>query len=106
MYSLPSRYLSCINFMSVFLFSFFLYTISLHDVVIEYSLIGSFVPFGGFFSTPELKLPFSGFNKEITGPVSSVSDQTQSTLPPWLQMTTRIDLNQTICAKVGILSLL
>ncbi|KAL1217840.1 Protein SMAX1-LIKE 8 [Cardamine amara subsp. amara] len=64
------------------------------------SLMGSFVPFGGFFSTPsDLKLPFSGFNKEITGPVSSVSDQTQSTLPPWLQMTTRIDLNQKFDAK-------
>ncbi|ESQ52718.1 hypothetical protein EUTSA_v10016208mg [Eutrema salsugineum] len=59
------------------------------------SLMGSFIPFGGFFSTPsDLKLPFSGFNKEITGPVSSVSDQTQSTLPPWLQITTRTDLNQ------------
>ncbi|CAG7880895.1 hypothetical protein BRARA_C02057 [Brassica rapa] len=59
------------------------------------SLMGSFVPFGGFFSTPsDMKLPFSGFNKEITGPVSSISDQTQSTLPPWLQMTTIPDLNQ------------
>ncbi|KAJ4869368.1 Double Clp-N motif-containing P-loop nucleoside triphosphate hydrolases superfamily protein [Raphanus sativus] len=57
--------------------------------------MGSFVPFGGFFSTPcDLKLPFSGFNKEITGPVSSISDQTQSTLPPWLQMTTITDLHQ------------
>ncbi|CAA7015959.1 unnamed protein product [Microthlaspi erraticum] len=28
--------------------------------------MGSFVPFGGFFSTPsDLKLPFSGFKKEI-----------------------------------------
>ncbi|KAG2326318.1 hypothetical protein Bca52824_009046 [Brassica carinata] len=59
------------------------------------SLMGSFVPFGGFFSTPsDLKLPFSGFNKETTGPVSSISNKTQSTLPPWLQMTTRTDLNQ------------
>ncbi|CDY07622.1 BnaA03g18890D [Brassica napus] len=59
------------------------------------SLMGSFVPFGGFFSTPfDMKLPFSGFNKEITEPVSSISDQTQSTLPPWLQMTTIPDLNQ------------
>ncbi|CAH8313127.1 unnamed protein product [Eruca vesicaria subsp. sativa] len=58
------------------------------------SLMGSFVPFGGFFSTPDLKLPFSGYNKEITKPVSSISDQTQSTLPPWLQMTTIIDSNQ------------
>ncbi|KAG7643754.1 ATPase AAA-type core [Arabidopsis suecica] len=65
------------------------------------SLIGSFVPFGGFFSTTpsELKLPFSGFKTEITGPVSSISDQTQSTLPPWLQMTTRTDLNQKSSAK-------
>ncbi|KAG7569865.1 Clp N-terminal domain superfamily [Arabidopsis thaliana x Arabidopsis arenosa] len=65
------------------------------------SLIGSFVPFGGFFSTTpsDLKLPFSGFNKEITGPVSSISDLTQSTLPPWLQMTTRADLNQKSAAK-------
>lgn len=69
--------------------------------------MGSFVPFGGFFSTPsDLKLPFSGYNKEITGPVSSISDQTQTTLPPWLQMTTRIDLNQKSGAKVGLLSLL
>uniref|UniRef100_A0A1J3CWG7 Chaperone protein ClpB n=1 Tax=Noccaea caerulescens TaxID=107243 RepID=A0A1J3CWG7_NOCCA len=64
------------------------------------SLMGSFVPFGGFFSTPsDLKLPFSGFKKEITGPVSSISDQTQSTLPPWLRMTTRTDLNQKTDAK-------
>ncbi|KFK36901.1 hypothetical protein AALP_AA4G187500 [Arabis alpina] len=58
------------------------------------SLMGSFVPFGGFFSTPtDLKLPFTGINKEITGPVSSISDQSQSTVPPWLQMTTRTGLN-------------
>ncbi|CAA7028920.1 unnamed protein product [Microthlaspi erraticum] len=64
------------------------------------SLMGSFVPFGGFFSTPsDLKLPFSGFKKKITGPVSSISDQTQSTLPPWLQMTTRTDLNQKTATK-------
>ncbi|XP_010508902.1 PREDICTED: protein SMAX1-LIKE 8 isoform X1 [Camelina sativa] len=64
------------------------------------SLMGSFIPFGGFFSTPsDMKLPFSGFNKDITGPVSSISDQTQSTLPPWLQMTTRTDLNQKSGAK-------
>ncbi|CAH2058654.1 unnamed protein product [Thlaspi arvense] len=68
------------------------------------SLMGSFVPFGGFFSTPsDLKLPFSGFNKETTGPVSSISDQTQSTLPPWLQMSTRTDLNQKSGSKVRIL---
>ncbi|RID61415.1 hypothetical protein BRARA_E00567 [Brassica rapa] len=65
------------------------------------SLMGSFVPFGGFFSTPsDLKLPFSGFNKETTEPVSSISDQTQSTLPPWLQMTTRTDLNQISGSKI------
>ncbi|XP_010505734.1 PREDICTED: protein SMAX1-LIKE 8 [Camelina sativa] len=65
------------------------------------SLMGSFIPFGGFFSTPsDMKLPFSGFNKDITGPVSSISDQTQSTLPPWLQMTTRTDLNQKSGAKI------
>ncbi|CAN8287096.1 unnamed protein product [Cochlearia groenlandica] len=59
------------------------------------SLMGSFVPFGGFFSSPsDLKLPFSGFNNQITEPVSSISDHTQSTLPPWLQMTTRTNLNQ------------
>ncbi|KAG2332388.1 hypothetical protein Bca52824_003568 [Brassica carinata] len=64
------------------------------------SLTGSFVPFGGFFSTPfDIKLPFSGYNKEITGPVSSVSDQTQCTLPPWLQMTTITDLHQKSCSK-------
>ncbi|KAJ0262408.1 hypothetical protein HA466_0053450 [Hirschfeldia incana] len=64
------------------------------------SLMGSFVPFGGFFSTPsDLKLPFSGYNKEITGPISSISDQTQCTLPPWLQMTTITDLNQKSCSK-------
>lgn len=89
---------------------FFLYVLLsyLHDVVIEHSLIGSFVPFGGFFSTTpsDLKLPFSGFNKEITGPVSSISDQTQSTLPPWLQMTSRADLNQKSGVKVGLHSLL
>nr|VDC80265.1 unnamed protein product [Brassica rapa] len=68
------------------------------------SLMGSFVPFGGFFSTPsDMKLPFSGFNKEITGPVSSISDQTQSTLPPWLQMTTIPDLNQKSDPKVCLL---
>ncbi|KAF2612835.1 hypothetical protein F2Q70_00008666 [Brassica cretica] len=68
------------------------------------SLMGSFVPFGGFFSTPyDMKLPFSGFNKEITGPVSSISDQTQSTLPPWLQMTTIPDLNQKSDPKVRLL---
>ncbi|KAJ4872070.1 Double Clp-N motif-containing P-loop nucleoside triphosphate hydrolases superfamily protein [Raphanus sativus] len=66
--------------------------------------MGSFVPFGGFFSTPcDLKLPFSGFNKEITGPVSSISDQTQSTLPPWLQMTTITDLHQKSDPKVRLL---
>ncbi|CAN6831384.1 unnamed protein product [Brassica oleracea] len=65
------------------------------------SLMGSFVPFGGFFSTPsDLKLPFSGLNKETTEPVSSISDQTQSTLPPWLQMTTRTDLIQTSGSKI------
>ncbi|XP_056845078.1 protein SMAX1-LIKE 8 [Raphanus sativus] len=65
------------------------------------SLMGSFVPFGGFFSTPsDLKLPFSGFHRETTGPVSSISDQTQSTLPPWLQMTTRTNLNQISGSKI------
>ncbi|XP_010554666.1 PREDICTED: protein SMAX1-LIKE 8 [Tarenaya hassleriana] len=68
------------------------------------SLMGSFVPFGGFFSSPsELKLPFSGYaqnrnqKNEIAGLPNTkpVSDQHQSTLPPWLQMTTTgIDLNQ------------
>lgn len=96
MYNLTSRYLYCTNCNECF---FFLFSV--------YSLMGSFVPFGGFFSTPsDLKLPFSGYNKEITGPVSSISDQTQTTLPPWLQMTTRIDLNQKSGAKVGLLSLL
>uniref|UniRef100_M4CL96 Clp R domain-containing protein n=1 Tax=Brassica campestris TaxID=3711 RepID=M4CL96_BRACM len=67
----------------------------------KFSLMGSFVPFGGFFSTPsDLKLPFSGFNKETTEPVSSISDQTQSILPPWLQMTTRTDLNQISGSKI------
>ncbi|KAJ0258683.1 Protein SMAX1-LIKE 8 [Hirschfeldia incana] len=63
------------------------------------SLMGSFVPFGGFFSTPDLKLPFSGLNMETTGPVSSISVQTQSTLPPWLQMTTVTELNQKNSSK-------
>ncbi|KAJ9145954.1 hypothetical protein P3X46_028279 [Hevea brasiliensis] len=70
------------------------------------SLMGSFVPFGGFFSTPsDLKYPLRNVNQSITrchlctakyeqevaallkmGSTVSVADQYSENLPSWLQM--------------------
>uniref|UniRef100_A0A2P2L0H5 Clp R domain-containing protein n=1 Tax=Rhizophora mucronata TaxID=61149 RepID=A0A2P2L0H5_RHIMU len=70
------------------------------------SLMGSFIPFGGFFSTPsDFRNPLSGINQLITqchhcnveyeqeaaanlkvGSAVSVADQHSKKLPSWLQM--------------------
>jgi hypothetical protein len=81
----------------------------------------SFVPFGGFFSTPsDLKAPFSSSYRCIPrcrqcnekceqevidiskeGFTASVTDQSKSSLPSWLQMT-ELGTNKGLDMKVCI----
>lgn len=88
----------------------------------------SFVPFGGFFSTPsDFKSPLNGVNQSvlrchqcnekcdleiaaISKGGSSIADQCRSSLPAWLQMTEPVvnkgsDLEVSTALKLIILEL-